>query len=310
MFDWNDWRHFLAVARKGSTLAAAKSLGVSQSTVHRRLVALEVGIGRHLVRRHPTGYRLTPFGEQVRPLAERMETSASEIERYIVAADPGRTGTVRVACPASAAHRLMTAGLLSRFHARHPRLRAEFVMTEEFLDLAHGDVDLAIRQGLPDDDCLIVRHIADVPWAVYASRSYIERHGQPRLESIANHARVEFDGPMKGHVAALWMRTVASGASVAARGNSVSEILMAVKSGVGLAPLPMPFAGTDPDLSVVIETRPALNFPFYLVFHRDMRRFRRIRAFVDFVAEELKTVRQVLSGGLIPWGPRGLTARP
>jgi DNA-binding transcriptional LysR family regulator len=258
---------------------------------------LEAGIGRHLVRRHPTGYRLTPFGEQVRPLAERMETSAAEIERYIVAADPGRTGTVRVACPASAAHRLMTAGLLSTFHARHPRLRAEFVMTEEFLDLAHGDVDLAIRQGLPDDHSLIVRHIADVPWAVYASRSYIERHGQPRLESIANHARVEFDGPMKGHVAALWMRTVASGASVAARGNSVSEILMAVKSGVGLAPLPMPFAGTDPDLSVVIETRPALNFPFYLVFHRDMRRVRRIRAFVDFVAAESKTVRQVLSGG-------------
>src|SRR5262245_59604929 len=296
MFDWNDWRHFLAVARKGSTLPAAKSLGVSQSTVHRRLVALEAGIGRHLVRRHPTGYRLTPFGEQVRPLAERMEASAAEVERYIVAADPGRTGTVRVACPASAAHRLMTAGLLSAFHARHPKLRAEFVMTEEFLDLAQGDVELAIRQRLPDDGSLLVRLLADVPWAVYASRSYIERHGHPRLESIADHARVEFDGPMKGHAAALWMRSVASGASVAARGNSVSEILMAVKSGVGLAPLPMPFAASEPDLSVVLETRPALTFPFYLVIHRDMRRVRRVRAFLDFVSSEIKTVRQVLSG--------------
>ena len=124
MFDWNDWRHFLAVARKGSTLAAAKSLGLSQSTVHRRLAALEESIGRRLVRRHPTGYRLTKFGEEVRPLAEHLEASAAEIERCLVSTDPGRTGTVRVACPASAAHRLMTAGLLSRFHSRHPRLRA------------------------------------------------------------------------------------------------------------------------------------------------------------------------------------------
>jgi DNA-binding transcriptional LysR family regulator len=297
MFDWNDWHHFLAVARKGSTLAAAKSLGLSQSTVHRRLVALEASIGRRLVRRHPTGYRLTKLGEELRPLAERMEASAAELERFLVSADPGRTGTVRVACPASAAHRLMTAGLLSKFHARHPKLRAEFVMTEEFLDLAQGEVELAIRQGLPDDRSLIVRRIADVPWAVYASRAYIERHGRPRrLDSIADHFLVEFDGPMKSHAAAIWMRSLASGATIAARGNSVSEILMAVKSGVGLAPLPMPFAASEPDLSAVVETRPALNFPFYLVIHRDMRRVRRVRAFLEFVSTEIKTVRPVLSG--------------
>jgi DNA-binding transcriptional LysR family regulator len=297
MFDWNDWRHFLAVAREGSTLAAARSLGLSQSTVHRRLAALEASIGRRLVRRHPTGYRLTKFGEEVRPLAERMEASATDVERHLVATDPGRAGTVRVACPASAAHRLMTAGLLSKFHARHPKLRAEFVMTEEFLDLAQGEVELAIRQGMPDDRSLIARRIADVPWAVYASRAYIERHGQPqRPEGIADHSLVEFDGPMKRHAAALWMRSVAPGATIAARGNSVSEILMAVKSGAGLAPLPMPFAAPEPDLSIVIETRSALNFPFYLVIHRDMKRVRRVRAFLDFITAENKTVRQVLSG--------------
>ena len=109
---------------------------------------------------------------------------------------------------------------------------------------------------------LIARRIADVPWAVYASRAYIERHGQPRrLEDIADHSLVEFDGPMKRHAAALWMRSVAPGATIAARGNSVSEVLMAVKSGAGLAPLPMPFAAPEADLSVVVETQSALNFP-------------------------------------------------
>src|SRR5437764_10893568 len=81
MFDWNDLRYFLAVARTGSTLAAAKSLGLSQSTVHRRLDTLEEGLGRRLMRRHPTGYRLTTLGEEMRPLAERVEAAAMEFER-------------------------------------------------------------------------------------------------------------------------------------------------------------------------------------------------------------------------------------
>ncbi len=58
MFDWNDLRYFLAVARTGSTIAASKALGVNQSTVQRRLAILEESVGCKLVERHPTGYQL------------------------------------------------------------------------------------------------------------------------------------------------------------------------------------------------------------------------------------------------------------
>ncbi len=61
MFDWNDLKYFLAVARQGSTIAAGKALRTSQSTVQRRIVDLETKIGRKLVNRTPTGYRLTEF---------------------------------------------------------------------------------------------------------------------------------------------------------------------------------------------------------------------------------------------------------
>jgi DNA-binding transcriptional LysR family regulator len=69
MFDWNDLKHFLAVARHGSTIAAGKALGVSQSPVHGRLSELEARIGRELVTRHTAGYRLTEFGEEMLPVA-------------------------------------------------------------------------------------------------------------------------------------------------------------------------------------------------------------------------------------------------
>jgi DNA-binding transcriptional LysR family regulator len=297
MIDWNDLRYLLAVARHGSTLAAARALALSQSTVHRRLAALEATIGRKLVHRHQTGYRLTKFGTEILPLVERVECAAGDLERHLVLTDSNCAGLVRVACPASAAHRLMAAGLLAIFHARHPRLHAEFIMTEEFLNLAEGEAELMIRQGAPEDPVLIARRIADVPWAVFATESYIARYGRPAgREGLNRHAVVEFAGPMKRHAAALWLRTVAPAATVAARGNSVSEILMAVKTGVGVAPLPVPYASRESDLAIVVESEPRLNFPFYLVIHRDMQRVRRVRAFLDFMAAESKSVRRVLAG--------------
>jgi DNA-binding transcriptional LysR family regulator len=299
MFDWNDLRYFLAVARHGSTLAAAKALRLSQSTVHRRLAALEDQLGRRLVKRHPTGYRLTRLGEQMLPHAEGVEASVADFERQFVASDPSRGGLVRISCPASAAHRLMAVRLLDKFHARHPALRAEFVMTEEFFDLAQGEVELAIWQGAPQDRTLIVRRIADVPWAVFASGAYIEAHGRPRQpKEIIDHPVVEFAGPMKNHAAALWLRSVAPRAAVAARGNSVSEVIEAIKSGVGVGPLPIPHAKRESELVMVVESRPELNFPFYVVIHRDIRRVRRVRAFLDFLAGEQKLVRRALEVGV------------
>ena len=71
MFDWNDLRHFLAVARHGSTIAAARNLNLSQSTVHRRLDELEKQVGRPIVVRQAAGYRLTDFGKEMLPHGHR-----------------------------------------------------------------------------------------------------------------------------------------------------------------------------------------------------------------------------------------------
>jgi len=67
--DWNDLRYFLAVAREGSTLAAGRALRVSQTTVARRIAALEESLGFPLFDKRQAGYKLTPVGEELLPLA-------------------------------------------------------------------------------------------------------------------------------------------------------------------------------------------------------------------------------------------------
>jgi DNA-binding transcriptional LysR family regulator len=296
MFDWNDLRYFLAVARHGSTIAAAKALHLSQSTVHRRLAELEKGVGRHIVIRHATGYRLTEFGNELLPLVKQVEEAVASLERHLVAANDAPSGSVRVTCSESIGYRLTQSPLLDGFHKRYPGLRIELIMSDHFLDIAKGEADVAIRAGVPNEESLVGRKIADVPWALYCSRSYLERHGRvERTEDIDRHAVIEFDGDIRDHHAAQWLRSVAPHATVVARSNTVPGLMMTVKSGAGIAPLPMPLADRDGDLVRVLGPVPGLYSQIYLLTHPDLRHTPRVRAFFDFVIAELDQVRPILT---------------
>ena len=178
MFDWNDLKYFLAVARHHSTIAAGKSLGLSQSTVQRRVNELEKRIGRQLMTRHPTGYRLTEFGEALLPYAERVEAAAMDVELRVKDTARELTGVIRLTCPEPIVYRMTQSALIDRFHSRHPGLRIEFVTSDRYLDLSKGEVDVAFRSGDTEDE-LVGRKVADSIWAVYASSGYVERHGRP-----------------------------------------------------------------------------------------------------------------------------------
>lgn len=294
MFDWNDLKYFLAVARHGSTIAAGKVLRLSQSTVQRRLAELEKKIGRKLVTRTPTGYRLTDFGTELRPYAERIEAMIGDFERHVADTGRDRSGVIRVTCPEPIVQRMTP--LIERFHARHPKLRVEFVMSDRYLDLAKGEADVAFRSGDTDDE-LVGRKIADSVWAVYASRGYIERHGKPeRVEDLSRHPLVCLDESMSNHRVAKWLKDAAPNAKIAARNNSVLGLLYAVKSGVGIGALPTAIADTEPELVRVLGPIPELARNWRLLTHPDLRRTPRIAAFFDFVVEEREELKSILTG--------------
>jgi DNA-binding transcriptional LysR family regulator len=294
MFDWNDLKYFLAVARKGSTTAAGKALRLSQSTVHRRLAELEKRIGRKLVRRTPSGYRLTDFGKQLQPYAERIEASVADFERQVTGRGRDHSGVIRVTCPEPIVHRMTP--VIERFHARHPKLRVEFVMSDRYLDLSKGEADVAFRSGDTDDE-LVGRKIADSVWAVYASRNYIERRGKPeQIADLTHHLLVCLDESMANHRVAKWLNDVAPDAKIAARNNSVLGMMYAVKSGVGVGPLPTAIADAEPDLVRVLGPIPELARSWRLLTHPDLRRTPRIAAFFDFIVEERDNMRSILTG--------------
>jgi len=296
MFDWNDLRYLLAIAREGSTLAAAKALGVSQPTVQRRLTALEERIGRKLVELHPTGYRLTELGKVLFPHAVDVERSVEAFQRQLLSVGEELAGTLRVTCPEGMASRLL-APVIEAFREKHPELRIDLIMTDRRLDLSKGEAEVALRMHEPGDDALIARRIANSPWAVFASQSYIRRHGRPeRPEDLDRHAIVEFAGELAANHAGRWLRSVAPKATIAVRGNSMLGVLAAVRSGAGLAPLPMLLGASEDGLVPVLTSIPEIDSKLYLVMHADLQHTPRVRAFCDFVIAEFARLRPYLRG--------------
>ena len=127
-------------------------------------------------------------------------------------------------------------------------------MEQRALDLSKGEADIAIRGGTLDGDpALVGRKIAEVPWGIYASRSFVERHGRPSAPAdIDSFSIVELVDEIEALPAARWMKTHAPTARVAARCSNIPSVHLAIKSGAGIAPLPAVYAAADEELVCVL----------------------------------------------------------
>lgn len=297
MFDWDDLRHLIAVSRHRSTLAAAKALGVNQSTVHRRLLELQRRIGLGLVKRHPAGYRLSELGEALIDEVIAVETATEILSRKIDTLKLDLKGTIRLTCPEPTVPRIAASGLLDRFTSLYPGLTVEFVTSDRYLDLAKGEADVAFRSGEPVDDRLVGRKICNSVWAVYASARYVQQYGRPEsLADLSKHLLIGFDGIMQKHRVAQWLPTVVPDARITSRNSSMLGVLSAVKAGVGVAPLPTTLGDAEDTLIQVIPPVPELTRAWYLLTPADLRKSPRIAAFVDCMLDDVPALRSALIG--------------
>ena len=288
MLDWNDLRHFLAVARTGSTLAAGRSLRVSQTTAARRVAALEEELGLTLFERRPVGYRLTPIGEALMAQAEAMESAAERFADAAAGQSRDVSGTVRLTVEEIYAVTLL-APILRDLHEMHPGIRIELDTSEEVRDLAGGAADVALRSAVAlSGGGLVGRKVASTTWAIYCSRSYAEAHGRPRTrKALHGHPMVGGGGPGVWQAYRTWLEHEGLTDAIAIQHGTNTGLLAAVRAGSGLAVLPTLVADLDPDLLRCLPPKPGYELGIWLVTHERMRHTPRVRVVLDFLAERL-----------------------
>lgn len=308
MEDWNELRLVLAVQRAGRLTSAAAALGIDHSTAFRRLKALEERFGSRLFERLPGGaYAPTPGGERIAAAAERMEEEALAASRDLTGRDHRLSGRLRVTSSETLACRLLTKKIAA-FRKVHPGITVELAIDNRVLSLSRREADIALRPVRPKERELWGRKLADVAWAVYASRDYAGAHvdevRQPK--DLRRHPLIGWDEASAGIAAAAWLARTAPDDAFTFRTNSLVNQLIAARAGIGLAVLPCYLGDADSDL-VRLLPQPISEVAgeLWIVTHSDLRRTARVRAFFDLVGNGLAAERDLFEGRRSKNDPNG-----
>lgn len=287
MYDWNDLKAFLAVAETGSTLSAAQALRVSQTTVARRIAALEEATGVNLFERRQAGYALTPVGDAMLASAIAVRDAADRFGEAAGARSRDAGGTVSLTTMEIFAVTILPP-ILRDLRAAHPGIHIHLDTADEPRDLAAGAADIAIRSSKqPTGGGLVGRRIADNPWTVYCSRDYADLHGIPHSrEELATHPFIGGGGYVWEPYQA-WLRQYRLEDSVVMKYDTGTGLLAGVRSGMGLTILPAFIADHEPDLIRCIPPKNEDTTGLWLLTHERLRHVPRVRIVLDFLAEEL-----------------------
>ena len=288
MMDWNDLRYFLAVADQGSTLAAGRALRVSQTTVARRIAALEESLGLLLFEKRQAGYTLTPAGEELVARARQVEAATEGFTEASAALARDTSGVVRITTQEIFANTLL-GPMLRELHELHPDIVIEIDTQQELLDLGAGEADIGLRSTAGDQPAGVVgRSLCIDDWTLYCSREYADRHGVPRTrDDLKKHAIIGGGGGKLWLHYEAWLRSLGLEGQVAMHHATSTGLLSAVRSGFGIAVLPCVVADAEPDLVRCIPPRANHSRSMWLLTHERVRHTPRVRVVIDFLYEQL-----------------------
>lgn len=289
MLDWNDLRFLLAVARGGSTLAASRSLRVSQTTVARRIATLEEAVALTLFEKRQAGYALTPAGIELLAYAEAVEAAALRFDSAAAAGARDLSGAVRLTAEEIFSVTLF-GPLLRELHELHPEIVIDLDSGQALRDLGAGEADIALRSTVGDQAAgLVGRRICDDDWTLYCSRDYAQRHGVPgTVDDLRSHALIGGGGGNLWRHYQAWLKQLGLEDRVAMHHATSTGLLSGVRSGFGIAVLPCIVADGDPELIRCLPPRAGHGRILWLLTHERVRHAPRVRTVIDFLYERLR----------------------
>lgn len=279
--DWDDVRYFLAVERAGTLAGAGRRLAVDPTTVGRRLDALEQALRATLFTKNRDGLVLTAAGERVREAALGAEGAMAALVRDAAGADDVPRGRVRVSTiEILATHRI--APHLPAFHAKYPEVRLDLIVSDEVVDIARGEAEVAVRVARPTEAALVARRLGLAAQRPYVHRRWLAERG---LEAEDVRSLTGLDVLVLSAPTERGWTEGKGDAKPLLRTNSLTTLTAAVRAGAGIGLLPDVTAAAIPDLVALPGLGVEVERPLWLVLHKDLVDVARVRAVVEFLEE-------------------------
>jgi DNA-binding transcriptional LysR family regulator len=290
--DWDNVRIFLAVARAGQFLAAARLLRVDHATVTRRITRLEAALGAKLFERRTSGCILTQAGERFLGAAERIEGDVLRVQSELSAEDVEVSGIVRIGAP-DGFGTLFLAPRLGKLAARHPALMIQLVPLPRTFSLSNREADLAIVIDRPETGRLVTRKLIDYTLHFYAAKTYLAAQPAPRnFAELAQHLQVTYVHDLLFSDALNFVPEVFGPSFRRFECASALAQAEAVRAGAGIGVLHDYASRSDTTLEVVL---PEIVFDraYWIATHADTHDLMRVRIVSDFILAEVAAERHI-----------------
>lgn len=289
--DWDNIRFFLEVVRYGSVSRAADQLGVNQTTVSRRIAALEQHFGKKLFERSASGFVVTPVAERLVASAKTMAEEASTIERHVMADSHELSGELRITVADICTQHLVMPALYA-FTQQYPEVDLEIIATRDELDLTAREADVALRSTDEPPPNLVGKRITELAYAVYGTQDVLER-------VQANPDSCETPGITwvgDGHTLPPWIEKSFPNTRHVYRTTELGVMLQMTRLGIGMAQMPCALCDPDPLLRRIPCRYVEPGWGLWVLSHVDLRTTARVRIFRDFLVEELEKQRDLIEG--------------
>ncbi|MFM9923650.1 LysR family transcriptional regulator [Variovorax sp. H27-G14] len=283
--EWSDIRVFLAIARSGTLMGAARQTGLSQPTMGRRLKALEASLSLTLFQRTSDGFVLTAEGESVLGHAQRMEEQALAFQRELAGNQQQLEGALRVSSSDWFGVHVLSP-VLAGFLRAHPGVSIELLTDARLLNLARREADLVFRIQPFEEPYILQRKLMHMRYALYTAAG----QSHPAAGDGEGSALVTLDHAYRDFPDAVWLRRMLPKARTAFGSNNREAQALLCAAGVGLAVLPVALGDATPGVERVDLGEPPPGRDVWLGYHRDLRRLARLRALVERTIEALTPV--------------------
>lgn len=285
-WEWSDVRCFLAVARSGSTAAAARQLGINQTTCARRVGALERALGVSLFERLPGGYALTGDARRLLPSAEAMAQAALAFEEGVAGIRREAQKVIRVTAIDAIVDTVVLPAVAT-LQARRPDVRVELDLSQRVFDLVGGEADVALRasKSPPDDASLVARRLGTLRLSAYCAATYAERAAPPRsIQEFADHPIIALEGRFD-----QWYRRHGLGSRIIQVVATLPAVVACVRMGMGVALLPRILAEGEPGLVRCFDV-PEEDAGLWLIYPERLRGKLEIREFSRAIAQQVEAI--------------------
>ncbi len=286
--DWDKLKVFHAAAEAGSFTHAGERLGLSQSAVSRQVSALESELSVSLFHRHARGLILTEQGELLFRTAHEVFMKLEAVRTKLTDSRERPNGELKVTTtPGIGIHWLTPR--LGEFLDLYPDVQVNLITTDEELDLAMREADVAIRLRQPTQPDLIQRKLFSVHSHVYATPEYLKRFGTPRtLDELDGHRILMLGGAAPSYLQSRrWLiETGREGKSPRTPHlviNNVLGLLRACQKGLGVAVLPDYLVEDNHGLLQLFSNAESLAMEAYFVYPEELKSVARIQVFRDFL---------------------------